>query len=56
MKERININSKNLRIKVDEEYLYCDVKEDIELKISIELLFNIVKCVYCKIREHKEIV
>ena len=56
MKELININSKNLRIKVDEEYLYCDAKEDIKFKISIELIFNIVKCVYSKIREHKEIV
>lgn len=56
MKELININSKNLRIKVDKEYLYCDAKEDIELKISIELIFDIVKCVYSKIKEYKEIM
>lgn len=56
MKELINLSGKNLRIKIDEEYLYCDAKEDIEFKISIELIFNIVKCVYSKIQEHKEVM
>ena len=53
MKELINVNSKKLNIKADEEYLYCTSKDEFEFKISIELIFDIVKCVYNKIQEHK---
>ena len=55
MKELINIRCKSLHIKADEEYLYCEAKDEYEFKISIELIYDIVKCVYSKIQEHKKI-
>ena len=55
MKELINVKCKNLHIQADEEHLYCEAKDDYEFKISIELIFDVVRCVYSRIQEHKKI-
>ena len=54
MKELIKVRCKSLHIKADEEYLYCEAKDEYEFKISIELIYDVVKCVYSKIQEHKK--
>ena len=46
MKDRISVSSKKLTIKVDEEYLYCTAEGELEFKVSIDLIFNIIKYVY----------
>lgn len=55
MQELINVSCKNLNIKADKEYLYCTSKDEFEFKISIELIFDIVRCVYSRRQEHRKI-
>ena len=54
MNEIINVRIKNLTIKVDETYFYCETKNEFEFKISIKAVLNIVKFVNRKILGHKE--
>ena len=55
MKELIKVRCKNLHIKADEDYLYCEAKDEYEFKISIELIFDFVRCIYNRIQEQKKI-
>ncbi len=54
MKDLINVSSNKLTVKVDEEYLHCTAKDKFEFEISIELIFDILKCVYNIIQEQKK--
>ena len=55
VKDLINVSIDKLTVKVNEEYLHCAAKDKFEFEISIELIIDIIKCVYNKIQEQKKI-
>ena len=54
MKDIINVHSSNLDLIINEEYLHCSVKDKIELKIQLKIVFNGLKYVFNKIHEQKK--
>ena len=55
MKDLINVSIDKLTVKVNEEYLHCTAEGRFKVEISIELIIDIIKCVYNKIQEQKKI-
>lgn len=54
MKDIINVHSSNLDLIINEEYLHCSVKDKIEFKIQLKIVFNGLKYVFNKIHEQKK--
>ncbi len=54
VKDIINVHSSNLDLIINEEYLHCSVKDKIELKIQLKIVFNGLKYVFNKIHEQKK--